>query len=132
MDGYSIFDFLRGAVRGFNPSDDALQAICLNAGVDSTAPFHELSVRDQRVALAFYYIWIAMGPAGTAKWSEKDGDWSQSGGGEQLTAGQIRMYIRWADDIFKEYGLATVGQEKFGMRGGGIRNIRSSRNGKHY
>lgn len=125
-ESYTISKYLRGAVRGFVPSDEALLGICLNAGIeDPNTPLSELTTMQQQVATAFLYVWVATGPSSTAKWSEKDGDWSQSGGGEQLSAMQIRMYLRMADKIFKEYGLETTGLGKWGMRGGGFRNIRN-------
>lgn len=123
---YTISDYLKGVVRGFSPSDEACESICQNAGIESpVTSYYDLTNQQKRIALAYLYVWIATGPSSTAKWSEKDGDWSQSGGGEQLTATQIRMFLRWADNIFKEYGLPTVGMEKFGMRKGGFHNVRN-------
>lgn len=129
---YTISEYLKGAVRGIIPSDQALQSICLNAGITNpNTGYIDLTEQQKEVVLAYLYVWIASGPSSSSKWSEKDGDWSQSGGGEQLTAAQIRMYLKLADNIFKKYGLATTGLGKWGMRGGGIRNIRNYGRGRH-
>lgn len=127
MDGtYSIKDYLQGKIRGFEVSDTALQAICIDAGIsDIGTSLIELSSRQKDLATAYAYLWLANGPASTSKWSEKDGDWSQSGGGDQLTAEQIRTYIRLANAIFEEYDLPTVGKNSYKVRYGGFRNIRS-------
>jgi len=127
MDGaYTISDYLKGAVRGITPPDEALLSICVSAGVESAdACFYELTERQKRLALAYLYVYIATGPSSSAKWSEKDGDWSQSGGGEVISAAQVRMYLRMADAIFAEYGVESVSVYKWGMRGGGFRNIRN-------
>lgn len=123
---YTIKDYLQGKVRDFNIPDEALLAICNDAGIIGIdMPFSELSEMQKDLSVAYAYLWLANGPVSTAKWSEADGDWSQSGGGQQLTATQIRTYIRYADAIFRKYGLDTIGQNNWGMRVGGFRNIRN-------
>lgn len=125
---YTISEYLRGIVRGAAPSDEALKSICLNAEIyDPNADMSALSVKQQRLALAYTYLWLATSPTSSEKWSEKDGDWAQSGGGEQMSATQVRLYLRMANDIFKEYGLETIGNEKWGMAIGGFRNVRRTR-----
>ena len=122
---YTIKDYLQGKVRDFNIPDKTLQAICIDAEIPSLdAPFDELTKRQRDLSTAYTYLWLAHGPVSSAKWSEKDGDWSQSGGGEQLTAEQIRTYLRMANAIFKEYDLPTIGFNSYKVRGGGFRNIR--------
>ena len=128
---YTISDQLRGAISGVAPTDNALRSICASAGIeDINAEYNSLTVRQQRLALAFLYVWVASGPSTYEKWSEKDGDWSQSGGGGVYTSEQLRRLLRLADAIFKEYELPTVGATNWGMRVGGFRNIRSRR-GRH-
>lgn len=129
---YTIKDYLQGKVRGFEIPDMALRAICTDAGIaveDAEkavvdTPFDELTERQKDLSVAYTYLWLAQGPVSTAKWSEKDGDWSQSGGGEQLTPEQIRTFIRMANAIFDKYGLPKVGFNRYKVRGGGFRNIR--------
>lgn len=129
---YTISEQLRGAISGVNPSDAALRSICASAGIDDiNSEYSSLTVRQQRLALAFLYVWVASGPSTYEKWSEKDGDWSQSGGGGVYTAEQLRRLLRLADAIFEEYDMPTVGATKWGMRVGGFRNIRSKR-GRHF
>lgn len=122
---YTIKDYLQGKARSFEIPAKTLQAICADADIaDIGFPLDELTKRQKDLALAYTYLWLANGPVSTAKWSEKDGDWSQSGGGEQLTAEQIRTYLRMANAIFKEYDLPTVGFNSYKVRGGGFRNVR--------
>lgn len=122
---YTIADYLRGKVRGAAPSDEALKSICLNAEVfDINADMSALSERQRRLSEAYLYLWLATSPTSSEKWSEKDGDWSQSGGGEQMSATQVRFYIRLANAILEEYGLKPIGNEKWGMSVGGFRNVR--------
>ena len=129
METYTISDYLHGAVRGVDLPDSAVQSICLSAGVqDVNSEFSSLSIRQQRLSLAFLYVWVATGPSSDSKWSEKDGDWSQSGGGGVYTAEQLRRFLRLADKIFEEYDLPKVGSS-WTMRIGGIRNIRRTNKG---
>ena len=121
----SIKDFLQGEIRGIAIPESSLQSIYIKAGIENENMYlDELSEKQRELATAWTYVWIATGPATTAKWSESDGDWSQSSGGEVYTATQLRTLLRLADDIFKTYNLPTVGKNEWGMRIGGIRNIR--------
>lgn len=121
----SIKDFLQGEIRGITIPESSLQSIYIKAGIENENMYlDELSEKQRELATAWTYVWIATGPATTAKWSESDGDWSQSSGGEVYTATQLRTLLRLADDIFKKYNLPTVGKNEWGMRIGGIRNIR--------
>lgn len=121
----TIKDFLQGEIRGIVIPESSLQAIYVKAGIeDGEMYLDELSERQRELATAWTYVWIATGPATTARWSESDGDWSQSAGGEVYTATQLRTLLRLADDIFKKYGLTPVSGNEWGMRVGGIRNIR--------
>lgn len=121
----TIKDFLQGEIRGIEIPESSLQAIYVKAGItDENAYLDQLSERQRELATAWTYVWIATGPATTSRWSESDGDWSQSAGGEVYTATQLRTLLRLADEIFKKYGLSTVGGNDWGMRAGGIRNIR--------
>lgn len=121
----TIKDFLQGEIRGIEIPESSLQSIYIKAGItDENAYIDELTEKQRELATAWTYVWIATGPATTAKWSESDGDWSQSSGGEVYTATQLRTLLRLADEIFKKYGLSTVSGNEWGMRVGGFRNIR--------
>lgn len=121
----TIKDYLQGEIRGIQIPESTLRSIYLKSGIDGEGVYlDELSERQRELATAWTYVWIATGPATTAKWSESDGDWSQSGGGEVYTATQLRTLLRLADEIFKKYDLPTVNGNTWGMRAGGIRNIR--------
>lgn len=120
----TIKEFLQGEIRGIQIPETTLQSIYLKAGITGEAYLDELTERQRELATAWSYVWIATGPATTARWSESDGDWSQSGGGESYTATQLRTLLRLADEIFKKYDLPTVNNNEWGMRAGGIRNIR--------
>lgn len=126
----TIKDFLQGEIRGIQIPDTTLQGIYLKSGISGETYLDELTDRQRELATAWSYVWIATGPATTARWSESDGDWSQSGGGEAYTATQLRTLLRLADEIFKKYDLPTVNGNEWGMRVGGIRNIRA--NGTRY
>lgn len=123
---HTIRDFLQGEIRGIQIPDATLQSIYLKSGITGETYLDELTERQRELATAWSYVWIATGPATTARWSESDGDWSQSGGGEAYTATQLRTLLRLADEIFKKYDLPTVNGNEWGMRAGGIRNIRHS------
>lgn len=121
----TIKDFLQGEIRGLEIPESSLRSIYIKAGItNENAYLDELTEKQRELATAWTYVWIATGPATTAKWSESDGDWSQSSGGEVYTATQLRTLLRLADDIFKKYNLPTVGKNEWGIRIGGIRNIR--------
>lgn len=121
----TIKDFLQGEIRGLEIPESSLRSIYIKAGIENENMYlDELSEKQRELATAWTYVWIATGPATTAKWSESDGDWSQSAGGEVYTATQLRTLLRLADEIFKKYGLSTVSGNEWGMRIGGFRNVR--------
>lgn len=121
----TIKEYLQGEIRGVEIPESTLLSVCVKAGIaDSGAYLDELTDRQRELATAWTYVWIATGPSTTSRWSESDGDWSQSAGGEVYTATQLRTLLRLADEIFRKYGLETVNRNEWGMRAGGIRNIR--------
>lgn len=128
----TISDYLKGVVKSVSPDEPAIQTICLNAGIDDvSAVYSDLTERQQRLALAYLYLWIGLGPTTGSRWSEKDGDWSQSGSDGTFTRGQLWMYLRLAKDILSDYGIEINSNPVWGMRVGGFRNIRRGRRGRH-
>lgn len=132
MSEYTITDFLKGLVRGVEIPDEALLGICKRAGVDSDSSVDNLTERDIDLSTAFLYLWIAGGPTTGSRWSEKDGEWSQSAGHGTFNYAQLRLYYRMANDLLKKYGLETEGAPQWGFRYGGIRNIRYGRRFRHH
>ena len=126
---YTIEQYLRGKVRNISVTDDALLSILADAGkkagaIDSGAEFSALTEKQADLATAFLYVWVAGSPTMSQKISDKDGDWSHSEGGEQLSAHVLNRYLRMANDIFAKYGLDAVGGNAWGMVGHGFHNIR--------
>jgi hypothetical protein len=127
----NISEYLKSVVRSVSPDDVVIKTICLNAGIDEVdASFDDLSEKQQRLALAYLYLWLGTGPTTGTKWSEKDGDWSQSGSEGTFTRGQLWMYLRMARDILAEYGIDAGITPLWGFRGGGFRNVRRGYNGR--
>lgn len=128
---YTIKDFLQGEIRGIQIPESTLQGILLKAGISGGEVYiDELTDKQRELATAWAYVWIATGPITTSRFSESDGDWSQSGGGETYSATQLRTLLRLADEIFDKYDLPTVNRNQWGMRVGGIRNIRYNGRGR--
>ena len=120
-------------VRGVTPSSEAIMSICAQAGInDPNVEFSELDLRQQRLARAYLYFWIAGGPTTGSRWTEKDGEWSQGGGEGTFRYDQLRLYYRMANDILKEYGLEEKVEPVYGFRGGGIRNLRRTSRGVYF
>lgn len=121
----TIKDYLQGKIQGIELPESALRSICVDAGIEDMASYiDELTDRQKDLALAYAYIALSNSPTTSSRWAESDGDWSQSGGGTTYSAWQIREWVRRANAIFKLYGLPAVGGGEWGMRTGGIRNIR--------
>ncbi len=124
----SVRDYLQGKVRGFTLSDETLRSICADAGIDNPEDFiTDVGARELELGVAWLYTWLATGPSSSSRHTEQDGDWSHTEGGETFSATQVRTYIRLADAIFKKYGLQTIGQNTWGFRCGGFRNIRATK-----
>lgn len=131
MSALNISEYLRSVVRSVTPDDVVVKTICSSAGIDdATAEYDQLTERQQRLALAYLYLWLGSGPTTGTRWSEKDGDWSQSGSEGTFTRGQLWMYLRLARDIFAEYGIDSGITPLWGFRGGGFRNVRRGYNGR--
>lgn len=57
--------------------------------------------------------------------SEEDADWKHTVNGERMSAGVLKQYLAMANDIFDKYDMPTVGEERWGFVGRGIRNPRN-------
>lgn len=126
---FTIEQYLRGKVRNISVTDDALLTILADASlkagtITSGAEVSALSEKQVDLATAFLYVWIAGSPTTSEKVSDKDGDWSHSEGGEQMSANVLNRFLRMANDIFEKYGLDKVGSNAWGMVGYGFHNIR--------
>lgn len=123
-DIFTIEQYLKGKVRNISVTDDALQSILTDAGVKAGSDATTLSVREREIATAWLYVWIAGSPTMSEKVSDKDGDWSHSEGGEQMSANVLNRFLRMANDIFEKYALPKVGSNSWDMVGNGFHNIR--------
>ena len=124
----TIEQYLRGKVRNINVTDDALLTILADASkkagaITSGAEVSTLSEKQLDLATAFLYVWIAGSPTMSEKLSDKDGDWSHSEGGEQMSANVLNRFLRMANDIFEKYGFDKIGSNAWGMGGYGFATL---------
>ncbi|KGF50445.1 hypothetical protein [Prevotella disiens] len=127
---FTIEQYLRGSVRNIDVPDNTLLAILAKVGVKPDTPFSELSEKESDLSLAGLYIWLASSPTSSKKVSDKDAHWEHSEGGETMSAHALNRYLRMANDIYAKYNMPTVGNNKWGMIGRGIHNIRHDSNYK--
>lgn len=120
----TIEDYLRGKCATAIP-DNTLASIMAEVGVSKGAAFNELTEKERDLCLAGVYVYLSTNPMQSQKVSDTDADWSHSEGGQVYSANQLITFQRMANAIYKKYGLPTVGDNKWGMRGGGFHNIRN-------
>lgn len=123
----TIQQYLNGKVRNINVPDDAILAICADAGVDPETEYAEATQMQRDLALAWLYVWIAGSPTQTGTTRDSDADWEHSEGGERMSANVLKQYLAMANKIFDKYDLPAVGVERWGMVGRGIRHRGSYR-----
>lgn len=127
----TIEQYLKGKVRNMTVTDDALITILTDAGkktggkIDADADVDSLSEMQLDLATAYLYVWIAGSPTMSEKVSDKDGDWSHSEGGEQMSANVLNRFLRMANEIFDKYAMPKVGSNAWDMVGNGFHNIRN-------
>ena len=124
---FTIKDYLEGKVRNITIPEKALLSICADAEVDPSTNYSEATERQKDLSLAWLYVWVAGSPTQSGGWTEEDADWKQSENGERMSASVLKQYLAMANDIFDKYDLPSVGGEKWGFVGRGIRNPRRYR-----
>lgn len=124
-------DYLRGKVATPIP-DNTLASILAEVGVPQGSGYDELTEKQKDLCLAGMYVYLSTNPSQTQKIEDKDADWSHSEGGQVYSANALNNFLRMANAIYKKYGMDTVGDNKWGMRGGGFRNIRNNGNPYKY
>lgn len=121
---YTIGQYLQGKIRNVTVPDEALIAICADAGVDPDDLFVDLTVQQREIALAWLYVWMAGSPTQSGGFTEEDADWRSSDGGERMSANVLKQYLTMANKIFEKYELATISSGTWGFVGRGIKHIR--------
>lgn len=124
---YTIRQYLQGKVRNITIPDEAMQSICIDAGVYADTPIVDTTIKERELSLAWLYVWVAGSPTQTGSSREADADWEHTEGGERMSANVLKQYLAMANDIFAKYKLPTVGGDKWGFVGLGIRNSRNYR-----
>ena len=124
---YTIRQYLQGKVRNITIPDEAMQSICVDAGVYADTPIEDTTIKERELSLAWLYVWVAGSPTQTGSSREADADWEHTEGGERMSANVLKQYLAMANDIFAKYKLPTVGGDKWGFVGRGIRNPRNYR-----
>lgn len=120
----TIERYLRGKVATTIP-DDTLASVLAEVGVEPESEFFSLTERQRDLCLAGMYVYLSTNPSQTQKVTDSDADWSHSEGGQVYSANALNNFLRMANAIYKKYDLPTVGDNKWGMRGGGFHNIRN-------
>lgn len=120
-------DYLRGKVATPIP-DNTLASIMAEVGVAKGSAYSELTEKQRDLCLAGMYVYLSTNPSQTQRVTDSDADWSHSEGGQVYSANALNNFLRMANAIYKKYDLQTVGDNKWGMRGGGFRNIRNHGN----
>lgn len=131
---YTISDYLKGKVRGITVPDNTLLSVCCDVNmqddcnIDVSSSVADLSTKEKELATAYLYVWLAGGPIQSGSAKESDADWSQSNGGERMSANALKRYLDMANDIFAKYEMPIMGvSDSWGFVGHGFRNPRRFR-----
>lgn len=116
----TIGNYIKNAIRGITPSDDALLTICADAGVESETLYADATKKQKDLSLAYFYKWIASPLLQKGGYTEENADWRSSETGERYSAAMLQKYLDMANEIFEEYDLPTVGGRRWKMRGFGF------------
>ena len=129
----TIQKYLSGKVRNISVPDDAVATIIMDADVNSVenpdkdTDFNLLSKRERELCLAWLYVWICSPVTQTGSRADESADWKHTEGGERMSANVLKQYLDMANEIFAKYDLPSVGDERWGFVGRGIRNPRYNR-----
>jgi len=124
---FTIKDYLNGKVRNITVPDNAILSICADVEVSPETVYMDATQKQRDLVLAWLYVWVAGGPTQTGTIRESDADWEHTTGGERMSANVLKQYLAMANKIFAKYDLPTVGVERWGMVGRGIRNPQKCR-----
>lgn len=125
----TIESYLRGKAKETLP-DEAVMSILMENGVEPGTEYACMTDRQRDLCLAGLYVYLA-DPMLSKSVKDSDADWSHSESTTSSAYG-ILHYLRMANAIYKKYGLPTVGDNKWGMRGGGFHNMRNYGNSMMY
>ena len=117
-------DYLRGKVATPIP-DNTLASIMAEVGVQRGSAYDTLTDKEKDLCLAGLYVYLSTNPSQTQKVTDRDADWEHTEGGQVYSANALNNFLRMANAIYKKYDLPIVGNNKWGMRGGGFHNIRN-------
>lgn len=113
-------------LRGKFPllTDDNINSICDDAGVEPGSVWRTLSPKERDMSFAWSYVTLSDMPSTSQKVSDKDGDWSHSEGGTNISESDKKRWLQMANELFAKWGEPTIGKERWGMICGGFHNIR--------
>ena len=125
---FTIEDYLKGIIPNTNLSDEALQGILADAGVESGTAMSEVTEKQKDLAMAYLYIRVASNPIISQRVTDKDGDWEHSEGSEQWSRTQLQQFLILARNLLKKWGVTDTVVDtiapKWGMVGRGHCAIR--------
>lgn len=127
----TVENYLRGKVAVSIP-DNTLVSIMAEVGVEPGTEYIELTEKQRDLCLAGMYVYLSTNPSQTQRVTDRDADWEHSEGGQVYSANALSNFLRMANAIYKKYGMDTVGDNKWGMRGGGFHNMRNYGNSMMY
>lgn len=105
---FTIERFIRGIVPNAALTDDSIQGIMIQAGVDPDTSAYELTERERDLCTAYLYLRLATNPHQSARVTDRDADWEHSEGSEQWSASQLQQFLILARKLLEKWGEDTL------------------------
>ena len=120
--------YVRTLMPNANVSEDAIQGVLIDAGIDPETPTDMLTQKDKDLALAYLLIRIAFNPIQSQRVTDKDADWEHTEGSEQWSKSQLMQFLILARELLAKWGITDARVDtlapKWGFKGTGFHDIR--------
>ena len=122
---YTVEDYIRGLSSNANVSEDTVNGVLADAGIEAGTPHASLTEKQKDLSQAYFYIRLAMNPIQSQRVTDKDGDWEHSEGSEHWSPLQMQQFLLLARDLLKKWGITDQRinslAPKWGFKGTGFR-----------
>lgn len=99
---YTIIDYLHGKVADYTFSENALESILAERGIEPSTLFTDVDDKMRHLCYADSLKYIYLQPNMTKSYSQTNGTWSQKEGATQLSAEDKKIILR---EMRRQYAL---------------------------
>lgn len=121
---FTAKDYLKGKVADYTISDNVIESVCFERGVEFMSPVSQSDVSQLKLCYADLLKYIYLQPSTTKSYAIANGTWSQKEGHTILTESDRKRILAEMRGIYEEFGELEnipVVKPTIVVRSGGMR-----------